>query len=196
MAGNGQLVSQEAGAGLTPSGSAAKPDRLFLFAAPAESVKSTEGNQPAAVSGAAADPAILQEIEETALRYGGHAALRRAGLSVSDWSLLYRANIETESGYNPAALSRAGAIGLGQLMPATASALGVDPHDRLQNLDGSARYLLMMLETFGTADLALAAYNAGPGAVKRYSGIPPYPETRGHIARVQTVFARLKGTAS
>ena len=93
------------------------------------------------------------------------------------------------------ALSHAGAIGLGQLMPDTASFLGVDPNDWRQNLDGSARYLLMMLETFGTPELALAAYNAGPEAVSRHGGIPPCVETQGHVARVQAVFARLKGTS-
>ena len=80
-------------------------------------------------------------------------------------------------------------------MPDTASFLGVDPNDWRQNLDGSARYLLLMLETFGTPELALAAYNAGPEAVSRHGGIPPYVETQGHVARVQAVFARLKGTS-
>ncbi|OWJ74883.1 lytic transglycosylase [Haematobacter missouriensis] len=169
------------------------PDRLFLFTTPqddAEAGASVPMPRPASAS-----PEILQGIEDTALRYGGHAALRRAGLSVSDWTLFYRANIEVESAYNPSALSHAGAIGLGQLMPDTASFLGVDPNDWRQNLDGSARYLLLMLETFGTPELALAAYNAGPEAVSRHGGIPPYVETQGHVARVQAVYARLKGTS-
>ena len=139
---------------------------------------------------------ILNAIETTALRYAGHGALRRAGLSVTDWALLYRANIEVESAYNPIARSPVGAIGLGQLMPGTASDLGVDPHDVAQNLDGSARYLLMMLDQFGDGPLALAAYNAGPEAVTRHGGIPPYTETQGHVARVTAVFHRLRGDLS
>lgn len=115
---------------------------------------------------------VLSAIEATALRYGSHTGLRRAGLSVSDWLLLFRANIEIESAYRQRAVSSAGAIGLGQLMPATARDLGVDPRDPLQNLDGSACYLAMMLELFGSQRLALAAYNAGPDAVRQYGGIP------------------------
>ena len=137
---------------------------------------------------------VLSAIEATALRYGSHAGLRRAGLSVSDWLLLFRANIEIESAYRQNAVSSAGAIGLGQLMPATARDLGVDPRDPIQKLDGSARYLAMMLELFGNPRLALAAYNAGPDAVRQYNGIPPYRETQNHVARVMAVVARLEGT--
>lgn len=139
---------------------------------------------------------VLTAIEATALRYGGHPGVRGANLSVRDWLTLYRANIEVESAYRQDAISSAGAIGLGQLMPATARDLGVDPRDPLQNLDGSARYLAMMLETFGDPRLALAAYNAGPDAVRQYSGIPPYRETQNHVARVMAVVARLEGSNS
>ncbi|SEN96900.1 Transglycosylase SLT domain-containing protein [Pseudorhodobacter antarcticus] len=121
-----------------------------------------------------ASPEILQAIETIALRYAGHSGLRRAGLSVTDWTLLYRANIEVESAYNPSAQSPVGAIGLDQLMPDTARDPGVDPHDMAQNLDGSARYLLMMLDQFGDGSLALAAYNVGPEAITRHGGIPPF----------------------
>ncbi|ARU01609.1 lytic transglycosylase domain-containing protein [Yoonia vestfoldensis] len=116
---------------------------------------------------------VLAAIEATAMRYAGHPGLRRADLSARDWLTLYRANIEVESAYRQDAISSAGAIGLGQLMPATARNLGIDPRDPLQNLDGSARYLAMMLETFGDPHLALAAYNAGPDAVRQHGGIPP-----------------------
>ena len=139
---------------------------------------------------------VLTAIEATALRYAGHLGLRRAELSVRDWLILFRANIEIESAYRQNAVSSAGAIGLGQLMPATARDLGVDPRDPLQNLDGSARYLAMMLETFGDPRLALAAYNAGPDAVRQYGGIPPYRETQNHVARVMAVVARLEGSNS
>ena len=141
-------------------------------------------------------PEILSAIEETALRYATHPGLRRAGLSVTEWRLLFRSNIEIESAYNPRARSTVGAIGLGQLMPETANDLGVDPHDWRQNLDGSARYLAMMLGEFGDARLALAAYNAGPGAVEQHGGIPPYRETQNHVRRVLAVFNRLEGENS
>ncbi|MEP5729288.1 MAG: lytic transglycosylase domain-containing protein [Sulfitobacter sp.] len=137
---------------------------------------------------------VLSAIEATALRYGSHSGLRRAELSVSNWLTLFRANIEIESAYRQDAVSSAGAIGLGQLMPATARDLGVDPRDPAQNLDGSARYLAMMLQEFGDPRLALAAYNAGPDAVRQYGGIPPYRETQNHVARVMAVVARLEGT--
>lgn len=193
---NGQLISASADTSTLRSfaeGDDAQTNRLFLFARP----ESPETPVAAALRAPRPAPAgILQAIEATALRYAGHDALRRAGLSVTDWALLYRANIEVESAYNPAALSHAGAIGLGQLMPGTARDLGVDPHDMALNLDGSARYLLMMLEEFGDGSLALAAYNAGPEAVTRHGGVPPYPETQGHVARVTAVFQRLKGDLS
>jgi soluble lytic murein transglycosylase-like protein len=139
---------------------------------------------------------VLEAIEATALRYAGHPGLRRTDLSVRDWLTLYRANIEVESAYRQDAVSSVGAIGFGQLMPATARDLGVDPRDPLQNLDGSARYLAIMLETFGDPRLALAAYNAGPDAVRQYGGIPPYRETQNHVARVMAVVARLEGSNS
>lgn len=200
VAQNGKLLAVSEEQGPMPQIGAGNGTRLFLFSPPAaeQTVRAQDGsspNIPVSPPAVAASAEILQGIEDTAFRYGGHAALRAAGLSVTDWALLFRANIEIESAYNPSALSPAGAIGLGQLMPDTARFLGVDPEDWQQNLDGSARYLLMMLETFGTAELALAAYNAGPEAVTRHGGIPPYVETQGHVARVQAVYARLRGTS-
>jgi soluble lytic murein transglycosylase-like protein len=89
--------------------------------------------------------------------------------------------VQQESGWNPSAKSHAGATGLAQLMPGTASKLGVDINDPHQNLDGGARYLRMMYNKFGSWRLALAAYNAGPGAVEKHAGIPPYAETRNYV---------------
>lgn len=89
--------------------------------------------------------------------------------------------VQQESGWNPSAKSHAGATGLAQLMPGTAQKLGVDIHDPNQNLDGGARYLRMMYNKFGSWRLALAAYNAGPGAVEKHSGIPPYAETVNYV---------------
>jgi len=81
-------------------------------------------------------------------------------------------------------------------MPGTARALGVDPHDWQQNLDGSARYLALMMAEFGDLPLALAAYNAGPDAVRKHGGIPPFQETQSHVQRVLAVFNRLEGDTS
>jgi membrane-bound lytic murein transglycosylase MltF len=170
-------------------------DALAILDAP-DDIAETEETRIAAIAPRAPlpRPDVLTAIETTALRYGSHPGLRSSGLSVSDWLVLFRANIEIESAYRQNAVSSAGAIGLGQLMPATARDLGVEPRDPLQNLDGSARYLAMMLELFGDPRLALAAYNAGPDAVRQYGGIPPYRETQNHVARVMAVAARLKGT--
>lgn len=140
-------------------------------------------------------PDILAAIEGTGLRYAGHGGLRAAEITVTDWLNLYRANIEVESAYDPRAISHAGAVGLGQLIPDTARLLGVDPYDWRQNLDGSARYLAMMLAEFGDPRLAIAAYNAGPEPVRNHGGIPPYPETQRHVQRVLAVFHRLQGTS-
>ena len=134
---------------------------------------------------------VVAAIDKVGTRYAGHSGLRQAGLSVTEWLAFFRANIEIESGYNQSARSSVGAIGLGQLMPGTAAVLGVNPYDTNQNLDGSARYLLMLLERFGSKELALAGYNAGPEAVQKYGGVPPYEETRGHVAKVMAVYRRL-----
>ena len=91
---------------------------------------------------------------------------------------------QAESGNDPRAVSHAGAQGLMQLMPATARGLGVDAFDPAQAVDGAARLLAGHLQKFGSLPLALAAYNAGPGAVSRYGGIPPYRETQGYVARI------------
>jgi hypothetical protein len=102
---------------------------------------------------------------------------------------LLAAVAKQESGFDPGALSPAGAQGLMQLMPATARGLGVsDPFDPAQAVDGAARLLRDLLSRFGRTDLALAAYNAGPGAVLRYDGIPPYPETQNYVRSVMTMW--------
>ncbi|ARO14203.1 transglycosylase [Ketogulonicigenium robustum] len=89
--------------------------------------------------------------------------------------------VQRESGWNPTAVSVKGALGLAQLMPDTARLLGVDPMDPQQNLDGGARYLRRQFEAFGNWRLALAAYNAGPGAVQSYGDIPPFAETQTYV---------------
>ena len=102
---------------------------------------------------------------------------------------LFDALIASESGYDPNARSRAGAMGLSQLMPGTAKSLGVEnPFDPWQNLQGGARYLAQMMSKFKDPKLALAAYNAGPGAVERAGGIPNYKETQGYVEKVMRLY--------
>jgi soluble lytic murein transglycosylase-like protein len=92
--------------------------------------------------------------------------------------------VQQESGWNPGAVSHKGATGLAQLMPGTADRLGVDETDPHQNLDGGARYLRLMYDRFGDWKLALAAYNAGPEAVEKYGGVPPYAETTSYVKSI------------
>jgi soluble lytic murein transglycosylase-like protein len=105
---------------------------------------------------------------------------------------LLRALIHAESAFRPKALSRQGAQGLTQLMPTTAKDMGVkNAFDPKQNINGGAKYLAMMLKKFnGNTRLATAAYNAGPNAVQKYNGIPPYQETQVYVDRVQILFNR------
>lgn len=125
------------------------------------------------VAGAAGDVPFAAQIDAAAQRNGVDPALLR-GL------------IKQESGFDPNARSGAGAVGLTQLMPGTAAALGVrSPADPAQAIEAGARYLRQQLDRFGgDAAKALAAYNAGPGAVQRYGGVPPYAETRNYVQRV------------
>lgn len=104
---------------------------------------------------------------------------------------LLAAVAKVESGYDPKAVSPAGARGLMQLMPGTAAGLGVDPFDPAQAVDGAARLLSRDLADFGSLPEALAAYNAGPGAVRRYGGIPPFAETTAYVRKVQAAMTTL-----
>ena len=108
---------------------------------------------------------------------------------------LIRAIIHAESAYQPDARSPKGAQGLMQLMPATAADLDVsNPFDPAENIDGGARYLSQLLAQFkGNVDLATAAYNAGPQAVNKYGGVPPYDETQEYVRRVKILYRRYNG---
>lgn len=129
--------------------------------------------RPLNAASPAATPPSLQSLIDT--------AAGRTGLPAE----LISAVMATESGFQPNAVSPVGAQGLMQLMPATARSLGVtDPLDPLQNVLGGAEYLRQQLEHFGSVEKALAAYNAGPGAVEKHGGIPPYPETRNYVERI------------
>jgi soluble lytic murein transglycosylase-like protein len=128
---------------------------------------------PATAAAPAAPPAPLELADAAADKYG----LPRE---------LVRSVMAAESGMSVAALSPKGAIGLMQLMPGTAQVLGVNPYDPAQNVDAGARYLRDLLEKYNYGlRHALAAYNAGPGAVDKYNGIPPYRETIDYISRIE-----------
>jgi soluble lytic murein transglycosylase-like protein len=118
------------------------------------------------------------------------AAARKHGIDPA----LLAGLVKQESGFNPSAGSPAGARGLTQLMPGTAAGLGVtDVLDPIQNLDGGAKYLRQQLDAFGgDVTRALAAYNAGPGAVQRYGGVPPYAETQNYVRIVQANAAQYR----
>lgn len=104
---------------------------------------------------------------------------------------LLAAQLQAESGFDPNVVSPAGAQGIAQFMPATAQAVGLrDPFDPEQAIDAQARLMAGLLRRFGTIPMALAAYNAGPGAVQRFGGVPPFPETRAYVARI---LALMKG---
>jgi len=139
-------------------------------AVPAAQPVKAEGSE----GGPAPATASPQELADAAAdRYG----LPRA---------LVRSVMAAESGFQPAVVSPKGAIGLMQLMPGTAQSLGVDAHDPAQNVDAGARYLRDLLEKYNYGlRHALAAYNAGPGAVDRYNGVPPYRETIDYIGRIE-----------
>lgn len=116
---------------------------------------------------------IMAMIDSTAEKYGVDAKL-------------VKAVVKQESGFNPNAKSKVGALGLMQLMPATAKGLGVtDPMNPQQNIEGGVKYLKSLLERFhGNTILALAAYNAGPNAVSKYDGVPPYKETQNYVKSI------------
>lgn len=145
-----------------------------------------DGAPGASRSGEAAPPPHLDPLFEE--------ASREAGLDPR----LLKAVAAAESGFDPRAVSPKGALGLMQLMPGTARELGVsDPFDPEQSVRGGARYLRRLLDRFGgRLDLALAAYNAGPSAVERHGGVPPYRETREYVQRVIRIFGKLGGDNS
>jgi len=134
--------------------------------------------------------AWVTALPDAGKRWAGQisAAAQRHGVDPR----LLTALVWQESAFNAGAVSHAGARGLAQLMPGTAAGLGVDPDIPEQNLDGGARYLRAQLERFGSVDLALAAYNAGPGRVADSGGIPNIDETQRYVSRVTALYEHLQ----
>jgi len=161
-----------------PAPAAAAPASSFAGALAAAQTSPSA----APVSGTGASSAFDAQINAAAASNGIDPALLK-GL------------VSQESGFNPSARSGAGAVGLTQLMPGTAASLGVtNPLDPAQSLQGGAKYLREQLDRFGGDEqLALAAYNAGPGAVQKYGGVPPYAETQNYVTSVMSKAAAFRG---
>jgi hypothetical protein len=154
------------------------------------------GRLPGALAGPTDPTTALGRFDAVASTIPYAAEIRAAAVRAGIDPLLLAALVRTESGFRPDAVSRAGAMGLTQLMPATARSLGVaDPFDPAANLEGGARYLAGNLRIFGRVDLALAAYQAGKAAVRRAGGIPDSPVTQGYVARVLETWSRYLAAA-
>jgi len=165
----------------SPSQTAASSTSAATSFAQVLSAQTTPTASAGADAPAGAAP-YAADIQAASQKYGVPAAL-------------IEAVIQQESGFNPSAQSGAGAGGLMQLMPSTASGLGVtNVYDPAQSIDGGTHYLRDQLDRFGgNVQLALAAYNAGPGAVASYGGVPPYPETQSYVSDVLANYARYSG---
>jgi soluble lytic murein transglycosylase-like protein len=205
-------VGESAASGSTATAAAYTPSTAALYGAGStadaadttlgqSTTASTVGYPSASVENAAASATVPVSSSTTAAGGAGSAYVplieQAAARNGVDPAVLYGL-IEQESGFDPNATSRAGALGLTQLMPGTASSLGVsEPLNAAQSIEGGARYLGQLLRQFsGNTTDALAAYNAGPGAVQQYGGVPPYPETQQYVSKVLANAANYSSTAS
>jgi hypothetical protein len=180
----------------------AEPGDLVAFGDPVDHIGIYVGNNRMIVAPHTGDVVKVQDVPSDWTAIRRILPDRRAGAALAGGSSPYAALFQTagakhgvsasvleamakaESGFDPNAVSKAGAQGLMQLMPGTAKGLGVNPFDPAQAIDGAASILAGNLKRFGSLDQALAAYNAGPAAVQRYGGVPPYPETQGYVRRI------------
>lgn len=172
-------------------------DLEVLPGAEAQVLYAVEDNNPyAARLFGDARTSIEEMIVATAQKYAGHPALARAGLNPVEFRIWFQSLVKQESNFSIGARSPVGAFGLTQIMPDTAKGLGIYPayyDEPLLQLDGGARYFLTQLESFGSVPLALAAYNAGPGNVTKYGGIPPFEETQNYVVRITANFNAYAG---
>lgn len=161
--------------GARPSRAAA-PSRETQGVGNTPRVEATPRNAATQETAAPPDSAYFEAIQAAAGKYGVDPKL-------------VSAVAEVESGFQQGAVSATGAVGVMQLMPETAESLGVNPYDATQNINGGAQYLKQMLDTFdGDLRKAVAAYNAGPEAVKEYGGVPPYSETQQYVSSVLDLY--------
>lgn len=168
---------------------------FFATRAPAQAALQTVPATPAAIEVYAT---VLRHINPEMPGWQSRDLARRLLVNAARWRLdtnMLVAIVTVESRWRTHAVSSAGAIGLGQLMPGTAALLGVNPRDPKQNLSGAARYLRGLMQRFGKHyALVFAAYNAGPHAVKEYGGVPPYDETQNYVVRVLDTWQHLSKT--
>lgn len=161
------------------------PEGVSTLSGPA--ITTSEGRTPIIAAAPAAKPRSAQH---SAKAGAALPVLERAGAASDLSARLLEAIAYVESRFDPKAISPKGAVGMMQLMPATAAELGVSPHDPEANARGGAAYLRQMLAEFDdNVELAVAAYNAGPAAVKRHGGVPPYRETQAYVAAVMDYLA-------
>lgn len=214
-----RIAKDQAKAGTAvPSLAEAKPGDLVAFNSPVDHIGIYVGDGKMIVSPHSGDRVKIQQVYGTpsairrvlpdaaavvtppavrpaALTSSGSVPFadlfRAAGAKYGVPPALLAAVAKVESNYNPGAVSKAGARGLMQIMPTTAAGLGIDPLDPAQAVDGAARILARNLKDFGSVPLALAAYNAGGGAVRKHGGIPPYAETQAYVPKVQAALAAL-----
>jgi soluble lytic murein transglycosylase-like protein len=168
----------------------------LAFAVPSAAAQAPLQTTPATV---AVYASVLHHINPQLPKWQSRDLARRVLVNAERWRLdanMLVAIVTVESRWHTHALSRSGAIGLGQLMPRTAANLGVNPHNAGENLSGAARYLSGLMQRFGSNhyDLVFAAYNAGPKAVADYGGIPPFSETQHYVVRVMDAWQYLTKT--
>jgi soluble lytic murein transglycosylase-like protein len=161
------------------------------FAAMVQAQMNAQGDVPQSADAAPNAPAMVPPAQIDAL-VNDNAQAQNVDPA------LVKAIIANESGFNANATSNVGAQGLMQLMPGTAAGLGVtDSYDPAQNVAGGTKYIKGLLERFnGDVRLAVAAYNAGPGAVEKYGGVPPYAETQNYVQNVLASYAKYRGDAT
>ncbi len=181
-----QLPEEPVRADATTRGRASSPSTGL---APAAAVPSATPSNPA-TSATGELPAWASELPDAAAQW--IPAIEQAAVEAGIEPTLLAALVRHESNFDQSMISHAGAIGLGQLMPGTADWLGVDPHDPHENLTGAATYLRQQLDRFGSPDLALAAYNAGPNRVADAGGIPQIQETQLYVGRVLDTWEQLR----
>ncbi len=173
---------------------------ITLLPLRAPAAQAAQANNPLAVHAYAG---VLHKFNPEMPRWQRQDLAKHLLINANRWRLdanILVALVSVESSWHTHAVSRVGAFGLGQLMPGTAALLRVNAHDPYQNLQGAARYLQGLLRRFAHRpnryELAFAAYNAGPKAVERYGGIPPYSETQRYVVKVMSAWRRVANRRS